>query len=98
MLLEEKCPSWLYPLTMGATTMWERWNSMLPDGSINPGEMTSFNHYSFGAVVTFLQERLAGLKCTEPGWRTSRAEPMIGGAFTEASVKHLSPYGEISFS
>ncbi|BAE63199.1 unnamed protein product [Aspergillus oryzae RIB40] len=42
MLLEKKCPSWLYPVTMGATTVWERWDSMLPDGSINPGEMTSF--------------------------------------------------------
>lgn len=44
MLVEEECPSWLYPITMGATTMWERWDSMFPDWSINPGEMTSFNH------------------------------------------------------
>jgi alpha-L-rhamnosidase len=43
MLLQEKCPSWLYPVTMGATTVWERWDSMLADGSVNPGEMTSFS-------------------------------------------------------
>ncbi|NTW42286.1 MAG: family 78 glycoside hydrolase catalytic domain, partial [Cellulomonadaceae bacterium] len=51
LLLETGCPSWLYPVTMGATTVWERWDSMLPDGSINPGEMTSFNHYARGAVA-----------------------------------------------
>jgi len=43
-------PSWLYPVTMGATTVWERWNSMLPDRSINPSSMTSFNHYAYGSV------------------------------------------------
>ena len=48
LLLQTGCPSWLYPVTMGATTVWERWDSMLPDGSINPGEMTSFNHYALG--------------------------------------------------
>src|SRR5579883_1563930 len=46
--MQHECPSWLYPVTMGATTIWERWDSMLPDGSINPGKMTSFNHYAFG--------------------------------------------------
>src|SRR5207253_5774809 len=46
LLTQRDCPSWLYPVTMGATTIWERWDSMLPDGSINPGEMTSFNHYA----------------------------------------------------
>jgi len=51
LLLEQKCPSWLYPVTMGATTVWERWDSMLPDGTIIPGEMTGFNHYALGAVA-----------------------------------------------
>lgn len=51
LLLERECPSWLYPVTMGATTVWERWDSMLPDGTINPGEMTSFNHHALGAVA-----------------------------------------------
>ena len=48
LLLQTQCPSWLYPITMGATTVWERWDSMLPDGSINRTEMTSFNHYALG--------------------------------------------------
>ncbi len=51
LLLQTECPSWLYPVTMGATTIWERWDSMLPDGSINPGEMTSFNHYAHQHVT-----------------------------------------------
>lgn len=52
LLNQQECPSWLYPVTMGATTIWERWDSMLPDGSVNPGEMTSFNHYALGAVAS----------------------------------------------
>ena len=52
LLLQTECPSWLYPVSMDATTIWERWDSMLPDGTINPGEMTSFNHYALPAGVT----------------------------------------------
>ena len=47
LLLQDELPSWLYPVSMGATTIWERWDSMLPDGSINPGDMTSFNPVSY---------------------------------------------------
>ncbi|KAF5858942.1 hypothetical protein ETB97_003545 [Aspergillus alliaceus] len=62
MLLGKNCPAWLYPVMMGATPVWERWDSILPDGSINPGEMTPFNHYAFGAIAKFLLERVAGLQ------------------------------------
>ncbi|KAF2630202.1 glycoside hydrolase family 78 protein [Macroventuria anomochaeta] len=96
MLLNQACPSWLYGIKMGATTTWERWDSMLPDYSINPGDMTSFNHYAYGAVATFLHERVAGLKCVEAGWRRVRVEPVVGADITSASASHLSPYGEIS--
>lgn len=58
MLLEKECPSWAYATTMGATTVWKRWNSMLPDGSVNTGEMTSFNHYAYGVVAKFMYEDL----------------------------------------
>ncbi|KAH6984027.1 bacterial alpha-L-rhamnosidase-domain-containing protein [Ilyonectria destructans] len=98
MLLEKGCPSWLYPVTMGATTVWERWDSMLPDGSINPGEMTSFNHYAFGAIAKFMYERVAGLKQLEPGLKKFRIGPPIGAEFSSASASHLSPQGTISFS
>ena len=62
LLLQERCPSWLYPVSMGATTVWERWDSMLPDGTVNPGEMTSFNHYALGAVADWLHRRVAALQ------------------------------------
>lgn len=53
MLLQEECPSWLYPVSQGATTVWERWDSLLPNGRVNSGGMTSFNHYALGAVADF---------------------------------------------
>ncbi|KAL4874578.1 bacterial alpha-L-rhamnosidase-domain-containing protein [Aspergillus karnatakaensis] len=96
MLLNETCPSWLYPISMGATTIWERWDSMKPDGSINGGEMTSFNHYAFGAVSKFLIERLAGLQRVGPGWKHSKIAPLLGGGFTSASASHVTPYGLVS--
>ena len=98
MLLQEDCPSWLYPVTMGATTIWERWDSMLPDGSINPGEMTSFNHYALGAVADFLHRRIAGLAPTAPGYREVEVNPLTDGPLTSAGARHLSPYGEIAVS
>ncbi|PIG86868.1 hypothetical protein AARAC_009005 [Aspergillus arachidicola] len=98
MLLEKKCPSWLYPVTMGATTVWERWDSMLPDGTINLGEMTSFNHYAFGATAKFLFERIAGLQRLEPGWKRFRVAPSIGAEITRASASHVTLYGQVSCS
>lgn len=98
MLLNETCPSWLYPVTLGATTVWERWDSMLPDGRINPGEMTSFNHYAYGAIAVFMVERLAGLQQLDAGWKRSRVQPEVGGPFTWAKAKHMTPYGIVSSS
>ncbi|MBK3577882.1 glycoside hydrolase family 78 protein [Streptomyces sp. MBT65] len=93
MLLEKDCPSWLYPVTMGATTVWERWDSMLPDGAVNPGEMTSFNHYALGAVADWLHRTVAGLAAAEPGWRRLRVAPVPGGDLTWAKAAHDTPYG-----
>jgi alpha-L-rhamnosidase len=93
LLLQRRCPSWLYPVTMGATTIWERWDSMLPDGSINPGEMTSFNHYALGAVADWLHRTVAGLAPVEPGYRRIAIQPRPGGGLSHASARHLTPYG-----
>jgi alpha-L-rhamnosidase len=95
MLYHRKAPSWLYQVTMGATTMWERWDSKLPDGSINPGEMTSFNHYALGAVADWMHRVIAGLSVLEPGWKKFRVAPVPGGDLTHAEAKFLSPYGRI---
>ncbi len=94
LLLQDECPSWLYPVTMGATTIWERWDSMLPDGSINPGDMTSFNHYALGAVADFLHRVVAGLGPGEPGYRTLLVRPRPGGGLTHASARLRTVHGE----
>ncbi len=96
LLLERECPSWLYPVTMGATTIWERWDSMLPDGSVNPGDMTSFNHYALGAVVDFMHRVVAGLAPAAPGYRRLRVEPRPGPGLDRASARLTSPYGPVS--
>ena len=93
LLTQRACPSWLYPVTMGATTIWERWDSMLPDGSINPGEMTSFNHYALGAVADWLHRTVAGLAPAAPGYRRLAIAPHPGGGLTHARARHRTPYG-----
>ena len=93
LLLQQECPSWLYPVSMGATTVWERWDSMLPDGTINPGEMTSFNHYALGAVADWMHRTIGGLAPAEPGYRRIEIRPRPGGGLTYAQAQHLTPYG-----
>ena len=96
LLLQRENPSWLYPVTMGATTIWERWDSMLPDGSINPGEMTSFNHYAFGAVADWLHRTVGGLAPASPGYRRIRVAPRPGPGISAAATSHETPYGTAS--
>ncbi|KAF7543653.1 hypothetical protein G7Z17_g10568 [Cylindrodendrum hubeiense] len=98
MLEHRRNPSWLYPVEMGATTIWERWDSMLADGSVNPGEMTSFNHYALGAVADWMHAVMAGITSLEPGWKKIQIAPIPGGSVTSVSAKHLSPYGMIEVS
>lgn len=96
LLLQKRCPSWLYPVTMGATTTWERWDSILPDGTINTPDMTSLNHYAFGAVADWLHRTVAGLSPAAPGYREIRIRPIPFDALRSASARHLTPYGEAS--
>lgn len=96
LLTQTECPSWLYPVTQGATTVWERWDSLLPDGSVNPGEMTSFNHYALGAVADWLHRTVAGLAPVAPGYRRMRVAPQPLESLSSASARHLTPYGEAS--
>jgi alpha-L-rhamnosidase len=81
---------------MGATTIWERWDSMLPDGTINPGQMTSFNHYALGAVADWLHRTVAGLAPAAPGYRRILVRPIPGGGLTHASARLDTPYGPAS--
>jgi alpha-L-rhamnosidase len=86
LLLERSSPSWLYTVTMGATTIWERWDSMLPDGSINPGEMTSFNHYALGAVADWMHRTIGGIAPLEPGYQRVLVAPRPGGGLSWATT------------
>jgi len=95
LLQETSCPSWLYPVTMGATTVWERWDSMLPDGSINPGGMTSFNHYALGAVADWMHRVVAGISPLEPGYRLVRIAPRPGGTLTWVESSLETRFGAI---
>ena len=96
LLLEKECPSWLYPVTMGATTIWERWDSMLPDGSINAGEMTSFNHYALGAVADWIYQVVAGIRPAAPGYRAIRIHPVPGPGIDHVTAAYDSPVGRIA--
>ncbi len=98
LLLQQRCPSWLYPVTKGATTIWERWDAIRPDGSINPGGMLSFNHYAFGAIGAWLYHRVAGLApdAAAPGWKRFIVAPLPGGDLTSASARVRTPFGVAS--
>jgi alpha-L-rhamnosidase len=96
LLLQTQDPSWLYAVTMGATTVWERWDSMLPDGSINPGEMTSFNHYAFGAVADWMHRVVGGIAPLKPGYREVLIAPQPGGGLTDVSTSLESARGHVS--
>ncbi|KAK1925257.1 bacterial alpha-L-rhamnosidase-domain-containing protein [Papiliotrema laurentii] len=98
MLQARECPSWLSCVLLGATTIWERWDSMLSDGTINPGEMTSFNHYALGSVASFMHNHIGGLTPLEPGWKRVSVKPQPGGTVTWAKTSHQSPYGKVSVS
>ncbi len=75
LLLREDFPSWLYSVNLGATTIWERWNSVLPDGTISPTGMNSLNHYSYGSVMEFVYGYAAGIRPAEPGFKKAVIAP-----------------------
>lgn len=100
MLLNDACPSWLYEIKMGATTIWERWDGLdesgqCPIGDDGTDQMISYNHYASGAVGDFLYKRVAGIEPLEAGYRRFKVAPLIGGDLTEVDAHHESPYGRI---
>jgi alpha-L-rhamnosidase len=96
LLTETRCPSFLYPVTMGATTIWERWDSIRPDGTINPSGMTSLNHYALGAVCSWMHRVVGGIQAAEPGYRRLLIAPQPGGGLTHASARHMTVHGEVA--
>jgi alpha-L-rhamnosidase len=97
LLLNEDYPSWGFEIRMGATTMWERWNSIRADGQFGPVDMNSFNHYAYGAVGDWMFEHLGGLQIEEPGYKKARIAPLIGyGGLNHARCSLLTPYGPLA--
>ena len=96
LLLQDTYPSWLYPVKMGATTIWERWDGIKPDKSFEAASMNSFNHYSYGAIGDWMYRVMAGLDTYEdrPGYKHIRIQPHPGGGFTNATASLLTYYGK----
>ena len=78
LFLNDDFPSWLYEVKLGATTVWERWNSLLPDGSISGTGMNSLNHYAYGSIADWMYRNMAGLCPSEeePGYKRATICPM----------------------
>ena len=102
-LLSEKCPGWMYQINKGATSIWERWDSLKEDGSVNESQnngnnMVSFNHYSFGAVGEFYYQYILGIKPLEPGYTKIKIEPYIDKRLGNVSGSYKSRAGLIKVS
>jgi alpha-L-rhamnosidase len=92
-----EAPSWLYAVDNGATTIWERWDALRPDGRLNAGEgMLSFNHYALGAVGAWMHQTIGGLESMEPGFRRFRVAPRPTRGITSGNLEYDCPYGRIA--
>ena len=96
LLLNEGYPGWLRDVKLGATTIWERWDSMYDDGSFDESGMNSFNHYSFGAIGEWMMEHLAGIQAAKPGYRDILLEPRFVQGLTHVKATRETPYGTLS--
>lgn len=93
LLLTEEFPGWLYAVNLGATTIWERWNSLEADGTISGTGMNSLNHYAYGSVCEAVYSRIMGLQNAAPGWKKAHIAPKIDGRLRHASIAYDSPAG-----
>lgn len=98
LLLNRDYPSWGYEIQNGATTMWERWNSLKPDGSFGDVGMNSFNHYAYGAVGDWMYRHIAGIAPLAPGYARFAVAPTPGGGVTHGGGSLESAYGRIATS
>lgn len=105
LLLQDGCPGWIYQVNQGATTIWERWDAIKPDGSINDdkvmqsdGNMVSFNHYAFGSVGRFIYEYILGIRALEPGYHKILIKPVVDKRLGQVSGAYQSRQGKIEVS
>lgn len=97
LLYRKEYPSWLYPVTKDATTIWERWDGIKPDGSFQTPSMNSFNHYAYGAIGDWLYKVVAGINpdTNDPGYKSIVLKPCPYGEMNNVKAWHESPYGKI---
>ena len=97
MMLQTAFPSWLYPVTQGATTIWEHWDGMKDDGSMWSADMNSFNHYAYGAIGEWMYRAMAGIEADpeHPGFKHAILYPRIGGNLKYTAGKYHSIYGDV---
>lgn len=101
LLLQEDCPGWMYQIRQGATTTWERWDALQPDGKVQEekmgaGNMVSFNHYAFGSVGEFYYQYILGIKPLKPGYQEISIHPYPDRRLGKVSGSYHSVAGEIS--
>jgi alpha-L-rhamnosidase len=98
LLLQDTYPSWLYPVKMGATTIWERWDGIRPDKSFEAASMNSFNHYSYGAIGDWMYRVMTGMDTYNdgPGYKHIKIMPHPGGGFTHATATLQTYYGDLT--
>jgi alpha-L-rhamnosidase len=95
LFLKEDYPSWLYAVKKGATTIWERWNSILPNGDFDTSGMNSLNHYAYGSIGDWMYRKLAGINQLEPGYKKILIKPQFIKGVTAVEATFQSVYGEI---
>ncbi len=101
LLLQKTYPSWLYPVTKGATTIWERWDGIRTNGDFQATTMNSFNHYAYGAIGDWMYRVMAGLNTEDGegvGYKKINIQPHVGGGFTNVSAAYETQYGKLSSS
>jgi alpha-L-rhamnosidase len=96
LLLQETYPSWLYPVKMGATTIWERWDGQRPDSTFQDAGMNSFNHYAYGAIGDWMYRVSAGIEALEPGYKQILIQPHFTKRLDYSKASYESSYGKIA--
>lgn len=97
-LFAKDCPGWLYAIDLGATTIWERWNTLLPNGTVSGIAMNSLNHYAYGSVCEGIYGYVIGLRPSAPAWRSAIAEPHPNARLHSVSFSFLSPSGKYALA
>lgn len=93
LLFNEEAPGWLYEVKLGATTIWERWNSLDENGKITGIGMNSLNHYSYGSITGWMFAYCAGLKPLLPGYKKASIKPLLDARMKKLDCSYDSPYG-----